>query len=936
MRSLVTLALAGCGLAAGLALWQLPDPALPWTGLDVLGREHPVPLSRGNAIARAEYERLKLRDPATGEIPRGIRSREQAFARRVRSVVHKDARVYTEEWEYRGPVNIGGRTRALVLDNQDSLRLLAGSVSGALYESLDRGANWQRLTAMEQLPGVTCLVQDPREGRGQTWYYGTGEYVGSGSRSINSRVPGYFGDGIFKSQDGGHSWTQLASTATTPSSFGSPFDVVFDIVVDTQAQQLDRLYAACYGCVMRSDDGGESWTTALGQFQAVGSAWTSVYRSPDGSLFAALASPCANAGLWHSTDGESWSLINPEGWPQAWNRVVFAAAPSDPDQVYVLGETPNAGYIGSGGSHSLWSWRIDTNEWEDRSQNLPNLQGEVQLPFGYDYGSQGGYDMCIAVKPDDPEAVFIGGTTLFRSTDGFRGTQPVRWIGGYNYYYGLLAGPEGEDVSYPNHHADVHALLFDPGNPDRLWSSHDGGISRGEQALFEPDSQTPFPWVRSEGYPTTQFYWVSLDKHMEGSHWILGGMQDNGTWMAVDEGSLAPWANVRGGDGMACAIGDYSQPNQRALYASTQYGGSFIQGVVDLDGNFIDGAWLTPPADMERWITPYFVDPADHSRMALAATHELWLNDNLYSNPGDNWRPVSASSFPDGWLTALGLSQQPAGRIYYGVYEGGDVPATRVIRLDDAWGDDPLPMEVTPLDLPMGGWIHGITVNPLDAEEVIVVVTNYGVQSVFHTTDGGIQWTAVGGNLEEFPDGSGAGPSCYAAAIVHRGDSPLYLLGTSTGLWSTRTLAGAQTEWQLEGAETIGTVWVTALDVRQSDGTVAVGTHGHGVFSGVVQETGSGPDRVAEALPTAFRMAPLYPNPFNGLGRLELELRQAGTLTLSLYDLRGARVAGLYRGTLGAGRHQVPILAQGLASGSYVLRAELGGQVSSQRISLVK
>lgn len=936
MKALTLLTLAGCGLAVSLALFQSPPPSPADGVLARFNREHPVPLGRGNAAARAEYERLKLRNPLTGEIPRGIRSREQAFVRQLDSVIRKDARTFLEDWSYRGPVNIGGRTRALVLDAADSLRLLAGSVSGALYESLDRGTAWHRLTAMEQLPGVTCLVQDTRAGHQQTWYYGTGEYVGSGSRSINSRVPGYFGDGIFKSQDGGHTWTQLASTATTPSSFGSPFDVVFDIAVDVQEQAQDRLYAACYGCVMRSDDGGASWTTALGQFQTVSSAWTSVYRSPDGSLYAALASACTDAGLWRSTDGITWSEITPEDWPQAWNRVVCAAAPSDPDQVYFLGETPGAGFIGSGGAHSLWSYRADTDLWEDRSTNMPSLQDEVQLPFGYDYGSQGGYDMCIAVKPDDAEAVFIGGTTLFRSTDGFRGTEPVRWIGGYNYYYGLLPGPDGEDVSYPNHHADVHALLFDPGNPDRLWSSHDGGISRGEDALFEPDGETPFPWVRSTGYPTTQFYWVSLDKHTEGSHWILGGMQDNGTWIAVAEGADTDWVNVRGGDGMACAIGDYGQEDLRALYASTQYGGSFIQGVVDLQGTVVDGAWLTPPADMERWITPYFVDPSDHSRMALAATHELWLNDNLYSNPADNWRPVSSTTDPAGWMTALGLSEQPAGRIYYGVYQGGETPLTRVMRLDDAWGEDPLPMEVTPPGMTMGGWIHGITVNPLDAEEVLVVVTNYGVQSVFHTTDGGIQWSPVGGNLEQFPDGSGDGPSCYTAAIVHRGDGPLYLLGTTTGLWSTRTLAGPQTVWQLEGAETIGTVWVTALDVRQLDGTVAVGTHGHGVFSGVVQETGSGPDRLAQPLPTGFRMAPLCPNPFNGLGRVELDLQRAGTLTLALYDLRGARVAGVYRGALAAGRHRLPILSQGLASGSYFLRAELDGEVQSQRISLVK
>jgi hypothetical protein len=655
----------------------------------------------------------------------------------------------------------------------------------------------------------------------------------------------------------------------------------------------------------------------------------------DGSLYAVLSSACVDAGIWRSTDGETWVPITPEGWPETWNRVICAEAPSDPDQVYFLGETPGAGFIGSGGAHSLWHYRADTGQWQDRSANMPDFSGQVQLPFGHDYGSQGGYDMCIAVKPDDPEAVFIGGTTLFRSSDGFQGTAPVYWIGGYNYYYGLLPGDEGSDVSYPNHHADVHALLFDPDNPDRLWSGHDGGISRGENAMFVPDMQTPFPWVRSEGYPTTQFYWVSLDAHTDGSPLILGGMQDNGTWLTPGEGADTPWLNIRGGDGMACAIGDYSVPGQKALYASTQYGGSFVQFVVDEEGGLVDGFWIRPDADMERWITPYYVDPSDHSRMALAATHELWLNDNLYQDAEFNWRAVPSTNDPVGWVTALGLSQEPAGRIYYGVYDGsGGGGQTRIMRLDDAWGDDPLPIDVTPLEFPGGGWIHGITVDPLDADQVIVVFTNYGVQSVFHSTDGGLQWTAIGGNLEEFPDGSGAGPSCYTAAIVHRGDSPLYLLGTTTGLWSTRTLAGAETEWVLEGAESIGTVWVTALDVRQSDGTVAVGTHGHGVFSGVVQETGVEP--IVPEIPQSFSLQPLYPNPFNGDGQLEVGMHRAGPLTVELFDLRGARVATVYQGNLAAGQHRLPVVAQGLASGSYFLRARSGSEVANQRITLVK
>jgi len=109
-----------------------------------------------------------------------------------------------------------------------------------------------------------------------------------------------------------------------------------------------------------------------------------------------------------------------------------------------------------------------------------------------------------------------------------------------------------------------------------------------------------------------------------------------------------------------------------------------------------------------------------------------------------------------------------------------------------------------------------------------VVFSNYGVVSLFYTTDGGTGWTDVAGNLEEFPDGSGNGPSCRWAVII---PGQGVFVGTSTGLYSTALLDGSSTLWIQEGSTTIGNTVVDMVDVRLADGRIVAATHGRGVYS---------------------------------------------------------------------------------------------------------
>jgi hypothetical protein len=134
---------------------------------------------------------MRLHDPATGEIPVRIRTKELQFAAAlptkeslVLSPLQKGGnagQIQLSTWTPRGPYNVGGRTRALAVDLDNANVILAGGASGGMWRSTDAGTTWTKTTSPSQLQSATCIVQDPRPGKHSIWYYGTGEYDGTGT-----------------------------------------------------------------------------------------------------------------------------------------------------------------------------------------------------------------------------------------------------------------------------------------------------------------------------------------------------------------------------------------------------------------------------------------------------------------------------------------------------------------------------------------------------------------------------------------------------------------------------------------------------------------------------------------------------------------------------------------------------------------------------------
>lgn len=889
--------------AAFFATTLLHKPAAPTVGGE--GMEEDVE-------ARAQWMTQMLADPATGKIPLDIRNKELAFSHTlpVNEPKYKTNTADDGFWRQRGPWNVGGRARAIAIDKTNENILLAGGTTGGIWRSTNGGSTWTKVSNTDNMLNITAIMQDPRAGKTQNWYVGTGEYYGG-------YVPGafYLGKGMYKSTDGGLTWSSITSTNTnTPQTFEGTWDFIHNIAINTTIDTAEVLYAATYNAVYRSINGGTTWSRVRGGGAAIGSStWSDVVVTPTGVVYAALSGGGAHPGIWRSVNnGINWTKITPTNFPASFARIVIGLSPSDENQIYFVASTPGYGkksvdFQGREDWNSLWKYTYVSGDgtgtggvWEDRSANIPGFGGD----FG-DFNSQQSYCLTVKVKPDNPDVVFIGSTNLYRSTDGFKTTANSAWIGGY-----AVNTTRPDYQLYPNHHPDVHNNVFYPSNPSKMISLSDGGISRTTNNLA-----SSVTWqALNYGFITTQFYTVAMDHATAGSNIVTGGLQDNGTHFTNTQAYGASWVLSSSSDGAFCYVKDGGSEH----YMSTQQGRVY-RLILDATGKWTQLARLDPagiPRDKYQFINPYTPDGGDWKRLYLPANNRLWRNSDVTAIPLKstidtnrvltNWQELSNAALPDSAdeITAIVSAGKIADVLYYATMNG------RVFKLRGASVGNPVPAEITGGNFPSGSYINCIAVHPQDTSKILVVFTNYNVQSVFYTQNGGQSWTAVSGNLEQNSNGSGNGPSCRWLTPVTINNQLVYYLATTTGLYATDSLNGTQTVWIKQSPTLIGDNIVTMIDYRENDGQLVVSTFGAGVFSARLN---SAHNITSVKTEPTLSVARVYPNPVYSWFRVE-GLRPATTYT---YQVLNAEGKILLHGNMTRDFSEVNI--QALAAGCYYL-----------------
>lgn len=928
------------GLIAAVALWRFQptgDQRIAPPQNEELKKFIDAQSSIGakeNPHARSDYELLMLVDPRIGRIPQGIKTREGRYARTLptREFVNRNYRARSTaaleatEWESRGPWNVGGRTRALAIDIKNENIILSGGVSGGMWRTTNGGASWTKVTSPESHHSVTCIVQDTRPGKEHIWYYGTGELQGNSARGGDSP---YRGDGLFKSTDNGQTWAPIESTTVGEEhKFNSQFQYIWNLAVNESTMEQDEIYAAIFGGIARSVDGGETWDVTLGRSllssssdlnSAAASEYTDIAIAKNNVLYATLSrgtNPGPEYGVFMSENGIAWEEITPDEWPNFFGRTVIGVSESDPNMVYFMCDSE---------PYTLWRYLRDPaggpGTWTDLSQNIPKF-GE---PVG-DYNSQKSYNMVIAVHPEDPDVVYLGGTNLYRTTDGFNSTENNAWIGGYDTL--------NDRSIYKNHYVDQHALVFYRSNPDKMLSGNDGGVFITDNNLAENITWRSL----NNGYITSQFYTIAIDQSRPNDI-ILGGLQDNGSYMTASDDPVGDWTRIIGGDGGYCAV----SRDGYYYYFSFQMGETY-RITLNAKQEVTSFARIDPPDAGQRtgqdvlFVNPFVLDPNNNNRIYFAGGDRIWRNNNVSQIPVNsqepssvNWTDLPGTQIPDGSISSLGVSTLPAGILYYGSTNG------RLYKITDATAlsGNIKAIDITHPAFPEKGYLSNISVDPSDANRVMVVFSNYNVLSIFYSEDGGGSFVSVSGNLEEKPDGVGAGPSVrWSQVIPLENDQHLYLAGTSVGLFSTTHLDGMDTQWAKEGESMIGNTVVPMLAYRSIDGLVAVATHGNGIYTKKYNNVKK-IDITSE--PEPLRLVHAYPNPFSDIATIHYNLPGSGMVRIHISNAIGDNVKQLvwayqYEGENQATWDGTDDNGTTVSPGLYIIYVTLGDQTAATKV----
>ena len=291
------------------------------------------------------------------------------------------------DWKERGPANVSGRTRALIVDPDDQTHgtWFAGAVGGGVWKTEDAGQSWMPLT--DHLPnlGVSSMAMAPSDH--DVIYVGTGE--------------GFFnldavdGSGIFKTTDRGQTWTQLTSTALDGS-----FRHVNRLVVDPS--NADVVLAATNTGIYRSENGGQDWSAVYptGGSPDSEAIVQDLRARPDD--FNVIFAAENEVGVHRSLDaGRTWELVSGDEITGGFDRIELAISPSDPDVIYAsIEHTEGSKLARSIDGGDTWVSIADRNEVN---------------PVNW-LGGQGWYDNTIAVHPFSSDIVYLGGIELWKAT----------------------------------------------------------------------------------------------------------------------------------------------------------------------------------------------------------------------------------------------------------------------------------------------------------------------------------------------------------------------------------------------------------------------------------------------------------------------------------------------------------------------------------------
>jgi photosystem II stability/assembly factor-like uncharacterized protein len=820
-----------------------------------------------------------------------------------------------------GPGSMGGRVVDLAVVESRPATCYVATASGGLWKTINNGSTWTPVFERERTVSLGAVAAAPSDAN--IVWVGTGE--------ANARNSVAWGDGVYKSTDGGKTWRHAGLDDTQH---------IGRIVI--HPTNPDIVYVAALGHVWgpnenrgvyKTTDGGKSWRRI--KYLDAETGFVDLVMDPGDpeTLHAAAyrvrrdgfsgGNPAEQygplAGIYRTTDGGKTWTRSTRGLPdRPLGRCGLAVWRKDPRVLYAVVQTDRTVLV----RETEWGQSARTNadpgtggvfRSDDRGESWVKVNDLCPRPF---YFSQ------VRIDPRDDRRVYVLGVSLHVSKDGGKTFRPA----------------DGE----PNIHADLHALWINPRDSDHMVMGSDGGV----YLTFDRGAA----WDHPKNLPIAQFYAVAVDQSRP--YWVYGGMQDNGSWGGpsatrnADGITAANWFRVLGMDGFHCQV-DPGDAN--VVYAEGQYGRLYRVNVGN--GQSVNIRPRPPQGQPDyrfNWSSPILISPHKGDTVYFGGNVLFRSGDR-----GDHWEVVSPDltlgqrgRVPDTSHTITTLAESPvrAGVLWVGT-DDGRVHVSR--NGGGNWND----VSAKVPGVPPERHVSRVIASQFAEATAYLALDRHRNDDrqpyLFRTADFGATWRPLANDL---PDG---GPVYVVRESSRNPD--LVLAGTEFGLFVS--LDGGAYWHRYPGLPTVA---VHDLVIHPRDRDLVIGTHGRGIYimdlSPLEQLTPKvlaapvalldvKPARLFESRGThGLRGAKLYtaPNPpFGATLYYHLAARSDTPVRVVITDARGKTVTEL-KGPSEAGLHRLVWPLQTtpddgatagapVSPGEYVAELRVGQRVLTKR-----
>jgi photosystem II stability/assembly factor-like uncharacterized protein len=685
-----------------------------------------------------------------------------------------------------GPAVTSGRVIAFAVDPNDRAKYYIAVASGGVWKTVNAGTTWTPVFENESSFSIGAIALDPKNT--STVWVGTGEY--------NSQRSVAYGDGVYRSDDGGRSWKNMG--LKTSEHIGRIAIDPRDSNVVFVAAQGPLWSAGGERGLYKTSDGGKSWKPVITVSENTGVTDVVIDPSNPDTMYAASwqrrrhfytqVSGGPESAIYKSTDGgNTWTKMRSGLPPGDLGRIGLSISPADTNVVYATVEASGilSGIFRSGDRGATW---------ERMSSNIAS---------GLYYGQ-------IIADPKNVDRVYIPNVIFQVSDDGGRTQKPL-----------------GEKLK----HVDNHAIWIDPKNTDYYLVGCDGGVYES----FDRGAN----WNFKANLPVAQFYDVAVDNNAPFYN-IYGGTQDNnslgGPSRTRNTAGIvnADWFVTNGGDGFRSQV---DPEDANTIYAESQNG-----GLVRFDKRNGENTEIAPiegkaiESQRYNWDSPFIISPHAHTRLYFAG-HKLYRTDNR----GDDWKAISGDltrrldrnllpvmgkvQSPDavgknqstalyGNASAISESPKKEGLIYVGTDDG-------LIQVTENGGQSYRKIDKFP-GIPDMSYVSRVWASQHDANTVYALFDNHQNGDfkpyILKSVDTGKTWTSIANNLP-------ARGSLYAIAEDHVNPNLLFV-GTEFGFFFS--VDGGAKWIQMKGG--LPTIAVRDIAVQKQANDLVLATFGRGFY----------------------------------------------------------------------------------------------------------